>query len=126
MNTMLVVEVESVPKLPSDDLFRAVMYILCDKHLKAVPGIVITGVAGDITSDADRTPFIILKDGRGDYGSDYEEQAERFFKTNLRTKVIRTGELFTVWSSEPSRPYRTHETPFRIKKVTPIAGQRAA
>ncbi|OSJ13747.1 hypothetical protein BST63_18875 [Bradyrhizobium canariense] len=126
MNTMLVIEVESVRKLQSDILFRAVMYVLCDRNLRVVPGIVITGVAGDIRSDADRTPFVILKDGRGDYGSDYDEDAERFFKTNLRTKAIRQGELFTVWWSEPDQPSRTHEATFRIKKVTPIAGQRAA
>jgi len=91
-----------------------------------VPGIVITGVGGDIKSDSNRTPFVILKDGRGDYGSDFAEDSDRFFRTNLRSKTIRPGELFTTWVSDSERPNRTHETSFRIKKVTPLAGLLAA
>lgn len=123
MNMMLAVEVESVRKLHTDKLYRAVLYILCDVNFKPVPGIVITGIAGDIKSDANRTPLVILKDGRGDYGSDFEDPSDRFFKTNLRSKTIRPGELFTTWWTQANR---TYETSFRIKKATPLAGTLAA
>ncbi len=126
MNTMLAVEVESIRKLRTDDLLRAVLYILCDEDFKPVPGIVITGIAGDIKSDLNRTPLVILKDGRGDYGSDFEDPSERFFRTNLRSKIIRPGELFTTWWAKPEQPNRTYETSFRIKKATPLAGLLAA
>lgn len=125
MNMMLAVEVESIRKLQTDNLYRAVLYILCDDNFKPVPGIVITGIAGDIKSDANRTPLAVLKDGRGDYGSDLEDP-DRFFRTNLRSKTIRPGELFTTWWAKSEQPDRTHETPFRIKKVTPLAGMLAA
>jgi hypothetical protein len=126
MNMMLAVEVESIRKVQTDDLYRAVLYILCDDNFRPVPGIVITGIAGDIKSDANRTPLVILKDGRGDYGSDFEDPSDRFFRTNLRSKTIRPGELFTTWWATPEQPNRTYETAFRIKKATPLAGMRAA
>ncbi|MBR0852580.1 hypothetical protein JQ543_32955 [Bradyrhizobium diazoefficiens] len=126
MNMMLAVEIESVRKLPTDEMYRAVLYILCDHNYKPVPAIVITGVAGDIKSDSNRIPFVILKDGRGDYGSEYDDPSERFFRTNLRSKIIRPGELFTTWWSTAEQPHRINETSFKIKKATPLAGTLAA
>jgi hypothetical protein len=126
MNMMLAVEVESIRKLATDDQYRAVLYILCDENFKPVPGIVITGVGGDIKSESNRTPFVILKDGRGDYGSDFDDPSDRFFRTNLRSKYIRPGELFTTWTADSEQPTGTSETSFRIRKVTPLAGLLAA
>ncbi|SHH26328.1 hypothetical protein [Bradyrhizobium erythrophlei] len=85
-----------------------------------------TASRGDIKSDFNRSPFVILKDRRGDYGSDFDDPSERFFRTNLRSKTIRPGELFTTWSADSEQPNRTYETSFRIKKATPLAGLLAA
>ena len=122
MNTMFAVEIESLPNANDDETHRAVLYVLCDENRRAVPGIVITGIAGDLSSSSDRTPFIILKDGRGDYGSDFEDPADRFFETNLRSKTIMPQELFTVcWATAEQRA-RQIETSFKIAKTTHLAG----
>jgi hypothetical protein len=122
MNMMFAVEIESLPNADDDEIYRAVLYVLCDENRKPVPAIVITGVAGDLGTSSNRTPFIILKDGRGDYGSDFEDPADRFFETNLRSKTIKSQELFTVWWATAEQRARQIETSFRINKTTLLAG----
>jgi len=127
MNTMLAVEAESVRKLRTDELYRCTLYILCDDNFKPVPGVVVTGISGDLKSESNRIPLVILKDGRGDCGSDYEDEHDRFFRTNLRSRTIRPGELFTVWwKNKLQQRNREIETSYRITKVTPLAGLLAA
>lgn len=122
MNMMFAVEIESLPNADDDETYRAVLYVLCDENRKPVPAIVITGFAGDLGTSSNRTPFLILKDGRGDYGSDFEDPADRFFETNLRSKTIKSQELFTVWWATAEQRARQIETSFRINKTTLLAG----
>jgi hypothetical protein len=121
---MLAVEVESLPSVHDSEVHRAVLYVLCDSELKPIPGIMITGVGVDVNGSSDRWPFVILKDGRGDYGKDYNCSLARFFETNLRSKRMKPLELFTVVSPDSERVTRQIETTFRIRKTTPLAGPK--
>lgn len=121
MNMMLAVEVESVPTTHDSDHHRALLYVLCDRKRKPAPGIIITGVSGDLTS-SERWPFMINNDGRGDLGAAYEDASDRYFETNLRSKTMKPQELFTVTSADPEQPNRQVETTYRIRKTTHIAG----
>jgi hypothetical protein len=94
---------------------RAVLHIVCDQGMRANPNLVIFGVGGDIR-DADRTPLMILKDGHGDYGS-YCEGPSRHFQTNIRDKVIKPREMFTVHWQDEDRPHRQMASTFRIMEV---------
>jgi hypothetical protein len=125
MNTMLAVEVESLPNAYNDEVYRAVLYVLCDPKSKPVSGIMITGVGVDVKGSSDRWPFVILKDGRGDYGKDFNSPLARFFETNLRSKTMKPLELFTVHSPDPEQVARQIETTFRIRKTTALAGPKA-
>ena len=121
MNTFYAVKVESKPK-PGEEIERAFMHVLCDSKQKPVPGIVITGVYGDVRASSDRYPFIILKDGQGDYGSCAEGAPDRFFQTTFREQTIKTGEYFTTTSCDPDQPAREIATTYVIVGVTPLAG----
>jgi hypothetical protein len=101
---------------------HAFMHVLCDGKRKPVLGIVITGIDGDVRVSSDRRPFVILKDGQGDYGSCLEGEPDRFFQTNFRTKPMTVGELFSVTSCDPDQPAREIATTFKIVEVTPLAG----
>jgi hypothetical protein len=125
MNTMLAVEVESLPNAYNDGIDRAVLYVLCDPKLKPIPGIMITGVGLDVSGRSDRWPFVILKDGRGDHGKDFNSPLERFFETNFRSKTMKPLELFTVRSPDPEQPARQIETTFRVRNTTVLAGPKS-
>ncbi len=54
-------------------------------------------------------PFVLLADGRIDFGSDYADEDVRFIQTDIRDRSVRLGELmntqekgddgrFTAWS----------------------------
>jgi hypothetical protein len=124
VNTMLAVEVESLPNAYNDEAYRAVLYVLCDSKTKPIPGIMITGVGFDVNGSSDRWPFVILKDGRGDYGKDFNSPLMRFFETNFRDKAMKPLELFTVLSAESEHAARQIETTFRIRKTTALAGPK--
>lgn len=119
MNTMFVVEVESLPDPHDEEIHRAPLHV-CDQEQRLVSNIMITGVGGDLSSP-DRRPFL-NKDGCGDHSAGFKKPAERFFETNLRTKAIQPLELFTVVWVDPEQPAGLIETTFRIRNVTPIAG----
>lgn len=125
MNTMLAVEVENLPNAHDVEIHRAILYVLCDPKLKPIPGIMITGVGLDVSGSSDRWPFVILKDGRGDHGKDFNTPVARFFETNFRSKTMKPLELFTVHSPDPERPACQLETTFRIRKITPLAGPKS-
>jgi hypothetical protein len=116
MNTFYAVKVESRPK-SGEEIERAFVHVLCDGERKSVPGIVITGVYGDVSASSNRYPFVILKDGLGDYGTSAEEAPDRFFQTNFRTKSIVVGELFSSTSAGPEQPARETTKTFEIVEV---------
>ena len=121
LKTMLVVEIESLPTAKDPEIHEAVLYVLCDQARMPAPGIMITGVGGEMAS-SERWPFFINKDGRGDWGAACESESERFFETNLRCKPMKVSELFTVFGADPDWPGKQIETTFRIRKTTAIAG----
>jgi hypothetical protein len=121
MNTFYAVKVQSKPK-PGEEIQRAFMHVLCDSERKPVAGIVITGVYGDVGVSANRYPFVILKDGQGDYGSSAEGELDRFFQTNFRTKSIVPGELFSSTSADPDQPAKEITTTYQIVEVEPLTG----
>lgn len=41
-------------------------------------------------------PFVLLADGRIDFGSDYADDEVRFIQTDLRDRPVRLGELITT------------------------------
>ena len=51
--------------------------------------------------DQGRCPFILLSDGRMDFGDQTEAKHDRYWTTNIRTRAIREGEKITVEGDEP-------------------------
>ncbi len=41
-------------------------------------------------------PFVLLADGRIDFGSDYADEEVRFIHTDIRERPVRLGELITT------------------------------
>lgn len=41
-------------------------------------------------------PFVLLADGRIDFGSDYADEEVRFIRTDLRERPVRLGEVMTT------------------------------
>ncbi|MGA7807077.1 hypothetical protein [Bradyrhizobium sp.] len=119
--TMLVVEIESLPTANDPGIQEAILYVLCEPSCMPAPGIMITGVGGEMKS-SERWPFFINKDGRGDWGAACEDEGERFFETNMRGKPMKVSELLTVKAAHPDWPGKQVETTFRIRKTTAIAG----
>jgi hypothetical protein len=54
-----------------------------------------TGWWGNFAAGNDLLPFILLPNGKLDFGSDYEVD-ERYGTTNLHSKIIAVGEYVTV------------------------------
>jgi hypothetical protein len=96
----------------------AVLHVLCNQENRPLPNIMILGVGGEL-QDSSRAPLVILKDGRGDYGSFYGG-AGRFFHTNLRERVMRIGELFSVDYRDEDRPAHEEAMTFEITEVIPL------
>lgn len=121
MNTYFAVDAQSLPNADDPVIRRALILVVCDKQRKPKRDFLITGVGGGL-NDLDRAPFIVLPDGRGDNGSECKNDEERYFDTNIRSKVMKPREVFTVWWSSKDQPARRFETIWRINKTTPLAG----
>jgi hypothetical protein len=118
MNTFCTVKVESKPE-PGEEIQRAFLHVLCDGGNIPVRGIVITGVYGDVSDSSNRCPFVIMKDGRGDYGSYAEGRPDRFFQTNIRTKPLVAGTRFTT-SGHHDQLAKEVTTTYEVVEVTPL------
>jgi hypothetical protein len=121
VNTYFAVDAQSLPNADDPETHRALILVVCDKQRKPKRDMLITGVGGRL-NDLDRAPFIVLPDGRGDNGSECKNDEERYFGTNIRSKVMKPREVFTVWWSSKDQPARRFETTWRINKTTPLAG----
>lgn len=64
------------------------------------------GVRGSLREDSENEPFLLFRDGSGDFGSGWED--ERDFQLNLRGngRAVRINELFTFESAGEQITYR--------------------
>jgi hypothetical protein len=61
---------------------------------KIVERAVLFGFTGQVPSSF--YPFVLLADGRIDFGSDYADDEIRFIQTDLRERPVRLGEVMTT------------------------------
>ncbi|MFA6279851.1 MAG: hypothetical protein WC612_03540 [Bdellovibrionales bacterium] len=71
-----------------------------NKPLKKVP---FFGLWGEFSKPDNRYPVVLLSDGQIDLGAAREED-DRFHKTNMHEKIIKVGELVTVWEPSSNGP----------------------
>lgn len=62
-----------------------------------------------------RYPFLLHLDGRIDFGAAYHGES-RFWRTTLRNKVIRSGEVFSIFGTDENYP--NHECMYTIFEVS--------
>ena len=117
MNSFYAVKAISIPTDADEVSEPAVFHVLCDERSMPVPGIFITGISGDLKDSHDRCPFIILPDGRGDYGAACDGEPDRFFGTNFRSKRIAKGELFSVQYVDTDRASKEFEATYKIREL---------
>lgn len=122
MKTFCAVKAASIPISRDEESAPVVFHVLCDENRKPSPKIFITGISGDLKDSSDRCPFVVHADGRGDYGAACGEEPDRYFHTNIRSKRIEKGGLFTVWYFDKDRGKAECEATYKITEVTPLAG----
>jgi hypothetical protein len=61
-------------------------------------------------------PFVLRPDGRLDYGSNYEDDQDRFIICNILNKKIELGTIFTTRERDPETD-RVREYVYSIKKI---------
>src|ERR1051326_404600 len=71
--------------------------------------IMFMGIYGDYAASDDRYPFVLLADGRIDFGAELAGRPDRFFQTNFRCKRMEQGELFSVIGRDPEQGGREYE-----------------
>jgi hypothetical protein len=94
----------------SDDQLPVTIEVaLKDESIEA--GKPFLGWAGDLNDEF--WPFVLHPDGKLDYGSEVEEDAERFIQTNIHQKRIAVGEVFTA-------EYAGEQITYAIKQIVPL------
>src|SRR6516164_8832535 len=63
-------------------------------------------------------PFILRPDGRLDYGSDFDDDKDRFITCNILTKKIELGTIFTTRERDPDTD-KFREYVYTIKRIVP-------
>lgn len=92
-----------------------------DDSMTPLPGQIFFGVWGKVTDPEYRYPFLLLQDGRIDFGALYElGNLERFHRTNLLSKKLTAGELLSAWERDPDAPALEREYTLRVSKITPL------
>ncbi len=63
-------------------------------------------------------PFVLLADGRIDFGSDYADEEVRFIRTDLRERPVRLGESMTT--QERGEDGRFEGWTYRCIRLDPV------
>ncbi len=63
-------------------------------------------------------PFVLLLDGRIDYGCDYTDDAVRYIRTNVRERLVRLGELMTTHEKDDNGRFK--EWTYRCIRLDPV------
>ncbi|TKT70879.1 hypothetical protein YH63_005335 [Afipia massiliensis] len=104
MNVHYALKVESIREDSDDELEEALLYVTCNEEALPVPGIIITGVGGNLNTPEELFPLIITNEGKGDYGSSFNwvkrPKFDRYFYTDIRHVRIEVGAEFSVRFTE--------------------------
>lgn len=79
--------------------------LLLDDKGKATGDFYMYGLSGRPEDDGQCYPFALVADGSIDYGASYENEEDRWWKTDLREKKIEMGAAFKVSEKEQEYDY---------------------
>jgi hypothetical protein len=79
--------------------------LLLDDKGKATGDFYMYGLSGRPEDDGQCYPFALVADGSMDYGASYENEEDRWWKTDLREKKIEMGAAFKVSEKEQEYDY---------------------
>jgi hypothetical protein len=80
--------------------------LLLDDKGKASGDFYMYGLSGRPENDGQCYPFALVGDGSMDFGAAYEDEADRWWQTDLREKKIEMGAAFKVTSKEGDYDYK--------------------
>lgn len=89
--------------------------LLLDGTSKAGGDFYMYGLSGRPENDGQCYPFALVADGSIDFGSAYENEEDRWWKTDLREKKIEMGVAFKVSDKE-------QEYDYKIVKIDELGG----
>ena len=111
-NKVIVRLVCTVKGAPEDE-FPLTFEVLLEKGSIA-KGRAYFGFQGTLTGEL--RPFVLRPDGRLDYGSEYEDDNDRFIACNILDKKIELGAIFTTEERDPDTD-RFREYIYSVKKI---------
>ena len=79
--------------------------LLLDDQGKAAGDFYMYGLSGRPEDDGQCYPFALVADGSMDFGAVYENEEDRWWKTDLREKKIELGAAFKVTEKETEYGY---------------------
>ena len=71
------------------------------------------------TLSGELSPFVLLPDGRLDFGVAYEIDADRYTTINILSKEIELGTLFTTSEVDPDTD-KSREYVYAIRQIVPL------
>ena len=77
------------------------------------------GFLGTLKDEENLYPFVLLTDGQLDFGSSYEDTADRYGRSNIRERRIEIGALFST-SMRIGDPAVPRESTYLIAQIIPI------
>ena len=79
--------------------------LLLDDQAKATGDFYMFGLSGRPEQDGQCFPFAFVADGSMDFGAVYENEEDRWWRTDLREKKIEIGAAFKVTEKETEYDY---------------------
>ncbi len=118
MTTLLAIRVEprdNVQEYDAPFLFQ----VACDANHRPLKQAAL-GIWGMLEDSDDRQPFILLADGRMDFGSEFTEDPDRYFQTDLLAQKIQVGATVAITAPDRDRTGVEHRLTCEITKVVPL------
>jgi hypothetical protein len=79
--------------------------LLLDAEGKVTGDFYTYGLSGRPEQDGQCYPFALVADGSMDFGAAYENEQERWWRTDLREHKIEQGAAFKIWEQDQEFAY---------------------
>jgi hypothetical protein len=103
-----------------DEEFNNITFELAINKKEIAPNMIFFGFLGSLKQDDALYPFVLLGDGQLDFGSSFEDDTDRYGQTNIRTRPIEIGALFSTKMTIGDPP-RLRESTYQITQITHIS-----
>jgi hypothetical protein len=89
-----IIRIVARPTKPDDEL-NITLEVAVEEN-KIRDGMVFFGFLGSLKDEENLYPFVLLIDGQLDFGSCFEDAADRYGRSNIRERRIEIGALFSI------------------------------